>query len=39
MTEILALQQLEPQSDQTEEAYPFPCFSIYASSFVDNDTF
>lgn len=39
MTEILALQQLELQTEQAEEAYPFPCFSIYASSFIDNDTY
>ncbi|CAN3985789.1 hypothetical protein KPATCC21470_8521 [Kitasatospora purpeofusca] len=39
MTEILALQQLEAQSDQTEEAYPFPCFSIYASTFVDDGAY
>ncbi|SDT83202.1 hypothetical protein SAMN05216371_8016 [Streptomyces sp. TLI_053] len=39
MTEILALQQLEALTEETEEAYPFPCFSIYASSIIDNDTY
>ncbi|WP_354644716.1 hypothetical protein [Kitasatospora camelliae] len=40
MTEILALQQLEFQVEQDEtEASAFPCFSIYASSFVDNETY
>ncbi|WP_194235876.1 class III lanthipeptide [Streptomyces sp. CB01881] len=39
MTEILALQQLELQTEEAEEASAFPCFSIYASSFIDTDTY
>ncbi|WP_280842393.1 hypothetical protein [Kitasatospora phosalacinea] len=38
MTEILALQQLDVlPSDEEAEASAFPCFSIYASSWVDTD--
>ncbi|MFF4345473.1 class III lanthipeptide [Kitasatospora sp. NPDC001540] len=37
MTEILALQQLDVPTDEEAEASAFPCFSIYASSWVDTD--
>ncbi|MEV4558136.1 class III lanthipeptide [Kitasatospora sp. NPDC049285] len=35
MTEVLALQQLELETEQAAEAYPWPCFSIYASTWLD----
>ncbi|WP_194235875.1 class III lanthipeptide [Streptomyces sp. CB01881] len=36
MTEILALQQLELQTEEAEEASAFPCFSIYASTITES---